>query len=166
MAGMSEQSLQGPAVRVVRPEDLPRVVELMREHIAYEKSDLRPEGLAERLHPLLFGPDRQARLWILVAADPAGQLVGYAACATEFAFWEARDYLHMDCLYLAEGARGHGLGTLLMSAVSDLARDLDLAEVQWQTPDWNEGAIRFYDRLGAGAKAKRRYSLPVPGLTR
>ncbi|MCB5165591.1 GNAT family N-acetyltransferase [Streptomyces bambusae] len=152
----------GRPVRPARPEDLPRLVELIHEHIAYEKSDLRPEGLAERLHPLLFGPDREPRLHVLVAADPSGTLVGYAACATEFAFWDARSHLHMDCLYLAEEARGHGLGADLMTAVTHLARTLGLTEVQWQTPEWNAGAIRFYDRLGAASRPKQRFTLAVP----
>jgi RimJ/RimL family protein N-acetyltransferase len=41
------------------------------------------------------------------------------------------------------------------------ARALGLTEVQWQTPSWNEGAIRFYDRLGARARAKTRFTLTV-----
>ncbi|MER5733047.1 GNAT family N-acetyltransferase [Streptomyces sp. NPDC002138] len=152
-----------PAVRRARPEDLPRVVELLHEHVAYERSAPRPPGLAERLGPLLFPEDgRQPPLWVLVAADPAGELVGYAACSREFAFWDAAHYLHMDCLYLAEGARGHGLGAALMAAVADLADELGLGEVQWQTPEWNEGAIRFYDRLGARGAPKRRYGWSVP----
>lgn len=69
----------------------------------------------------------------------------------------------MDCLYLAEAARGHGLGALLMAAVRAEAAALDLAEIQWQTPPWNDGAIRFYDRLGATSKEKRRYSWRATG---
>ncbi|CAM5715589.1 hypothetical protein [Streptomyces canus] len=30
-----------------------------------------------------------------------------------------------------------------------------------KTPVWNDGAIRFYDRMGARARQKVRYSLPV-----
>ncbi|MCY0934063.1 GNAT family N-acetyltransferase [Streptomyces sp. H34-S4] len=67
----------------------------------------------------------------------------------------------MDCLYLTEEARGHGLGAALMDEVAALARGLGLGHVEWQTPDWNEGAIRFYDRLRATGKPKLRYALPV-----
>ncbi|MFC9295436.1 GNAT family N-acetyltransferase [Streptomyces sp. NPDC057011] len=149
--------VDGPVVRRARVGDLPRLVELMHEHIAYEKSAPRPPGLAERLGPQLFAED--ARLWVLLAEDPDGTVVGYAACSAEFAFWDAGYYLHMDCLYLAEDARGHGLGAALMAGVTDLARELGLVQVQWQTPDWNEGAVRFYDRLGATGLPKRRYGL-------
>ncbi|MFF4324641.1 GNAT family N-acetyltransferase [Streptomyces sp. NPDC001568] len=148
-----------PVVRPARPEDLPRLVELIHEHIAYERSAPRPPGLAARLGPQLFAA--QPRQWVLLAETPAGAVAGYAACSAEFAFWDARHHLHMDCLYLADGARGHGLGRALMEGVAALAREQGLEHVEWQTPDWNEGAIRFYDRLGASGLAKRRYAWPV-----
>ncbi|MFF9067127.1 GNAT family N-acetyltransferase [Streptomyces sp. NPDC014891] len=149
-------------VRPARPEDLARVVELVAEHAAYEKAGPPAPGLAERLAGLLFGPVT-ARLRCLVAVLPDGTLAGYASCAPEISTWDGTEYLHMDCLYLTESSRGHGLGTLLMAAVRAEAAGLGLAEVQWQTPAWNEGAIRFYDRLGATPKEKLRYSLRVEG---
>ncbi|MFE9563035.1 GNAT family N-acetyltransferase [Streptomyces sp. NPDC006487] len=154
-----EHMSAAPVVRPARPEDLPRLVELMREHMVYERSEPRAAGLAERLGAQLFADG--ARLWVLLAETPRGEIAGYAACSAEFSFWEARHYLHMDCLYLAEEARGHGLGAALMDGVAALARELGLGHVEWQTPDWNEGAIRFYDRLGATGKPKLRYALPV-----
>jgi Acetyltransferase (GNAT) family. len=70
----------------------------------------------------------------------------------------------MDCLFLRDHARGQGLGALLMDAVVALARELGLSEVQWQTPSWNEGAIRFYGRrIGVRAVDKLRFTLPVTG---
>ncbi|WP_424211236.1 GNAT family N-acetyltransferase [Streptomyces sp. BI20] len=154
----------GALIRRARPEDLPRLVELIEEHVAYERAAPRPPGLADRLGPQLFASD--ARLWVLVAELPDGTLAGYAACAPEYAFWNAAHHLHMDCLYLAESARGRGVGADLMAAVADLARAEGMTQVQWQTPEWNEGAVRFYDRLGAVALPKLRYSLavrPEPG---
>ncbi|MCJ0872932.1 GNAT family N-acetyltransferase [Streptomyces sp. AP-93] len=154
-----EHTSAAPVVRPARPEDLPRLVELMREHMVYERSAPRPAPLADRLGAQLFADG--ARLWVLLAETPRGEVAGYAACSAEFSFWEARHYLHMDCLYLAEEARGHGLGAALMDGVAALARELGLGHVEWQTPDWNEGAIRFYDRLGVTGKPKLRYALPV-----
>ncbi|MFI5830865.1 GNAT family N-acetyltransferase [Streptomyces sp. NPDC051578] len=149
----------GSGVRAARVEDLPRIVELVHEHVAYEKSHPRAPGLEARLGAALFADG--ARVWVLLAETPQGEVVGYAACSEEFSFWDGRHYLHMDCLYLAEAARGHGLGGALMDAVTGLARERGLGHVEWQTPDWNEGAIRFYDRLGATGRPKRRYSLLV-----
>ncbi|GAA3391048.1 GNAT family N-acetyltransferase [Streptomyces roseoviridis] len=152
--------MTGAVVRPARPGDLDRVAELAAEHAAYEKAAPPPPDLAARLHRLLFEP-AAPRLRCLVAELPDGTLAGYATCAPELSTWDAAEYLHMDCLYLTEPARGHGLGPLLMAAVREEARALGLPFVQWQTPTWNEGAIRFYDRLGATAKEKRRYTWPV-----
>ncbi|MFF9567703.1 GNAT family N-acetyltransferase [Streptomyces sp. NPDC014685] len=150
-----------PNVRHARPEDLPRITELAAEHAAYEQAPPPAPDLAHRLEVLLFTTPAP-RLRCLVAELPDGEVVGYATCAPALSTWEGREYLHMDCLFLSSDSRGSGLGALLMDAVTAEARDLGLIEVQWQTPAWNEGAIRFYDRLGADSTAKLRYSLTVP----
>ncbi|MEU8134775.1 GNAT family N-acetyltransferase [Streptodolium elevatio] len=153
-----------PLVRRARPHDLPRIVELMREHTAYEKAAPPTADVADRLGPLLFGTAAPPRLHCVVAELAGGEVVGYATCAAEMSTWDAREYLHMDCLFLRDGSRGHGLGRQLLDAVVAVARELGLTEVQWQTPVWNEGAVRFYNRLGGGAKEKLRYTLPVPPI--
>ncbi|MFG2502385.1 HAD-IA family hydrolase [Streptomyces sp. NPDC048441] len=150
-----------PRVRYARPADLPRIAELADEHAAYEKSPPLTPGLAGRLDGLLFGTP-EPRLRCLVAELPGGEIVGYATCAPEVSTWDGAEYLHMDCLFLRDGHRGLGLGPLLTDAVAAEARALGLTEVQWQTPAWNEGAIRFYNRLGADAKEKLRYTWQVP----
>ncbi|RNF83421.1 GNAT family N-acetyltransferase [Streptomyces botrytidirepellens] len=154
-------------IRHARPEDLPDLEQLAAEHAAYEKAAPPPGGLAERLAALLFGPEREATtgpraLRCLVAAPAVGPLAGYATCTPEFATWQGAEYLHMDCLYLRPEHRGAGLGTRLMAAIVGEAEALGLTQVQWNTPAWNEGAIRFYDRLGGTNMPKLRYSLTVP----
>ncbi|MGP9017881.1 GNAT family N-acetyltransferase [Streptomyces sp. BR1] len=151
---------QQPRVRHARPADLPRLAELAAEHAVYEKAAPPAPDLAERLGALLFGTGTP-RVRCLVAETPDGEVVGYASCAPEFSTWQAREYLHMDCLFLRDGQRGLGLGALLIDAVKAEARALGITEVQWQTPVWNEGARRFYDRIGATGREKIRYAMPV-----
>ena len=138
----------GPVVRHALAADLPHVAELAAEHAAYEKAALPAKDLAERLADTLFGRP-QPLLLCLVAELPGGELAGYATCAPEFATWQGRRYLHLDCLFLRAEHRGQGLGALLFEAILAEAGALGLEEVQWNTPAWNAGAIRFYDRLGA-----------------
>jgi GNAT superfamily N-acetyltransferase len=147
-------------VRHAVPAHLPRIVELAAEHAAYEKSPPPVPDLAERLDVLLFGSP-EPTLRCLVAQTPDGEVVGYATCAPQISTWDGRAYLHMDCLFLRSGTRGRGLGARLMDAVTAEARALGLSEVQWQTPAWNEGAIRFYSRLGAEAREKLRFTLDL-----
>ncbi|HZF92271.1 GNAT family N-acetyltransferase [Streptomyces sp.] len=149
-----------PVVRHARPADLPRVAELARLHAEYERAAPPAPDLAGRLGTLLFGTPAP-RLRCLVAEAPGGEVVGYATCVAELSTWDGREYLHLDCLFLVPAHRGQGLGALLMDAVTAEARALGLAEVQWQTPGWNEGAVRFYERLGARAQEKVRFTLAV-----
>jgi GNAT superfamily N-acetyltransferase len=148
-----------PVVRRARVEDLADVVALIAEHAVYEKADPPAPGLGERLAPLLFDGPRP-RLRCLVA-ELDGTVVGYSTCSAEVSTWDGAEYLHMDCLFLRDGHRGLGIGELLMDAVRGEARALGLDHVQWQTPLWNEGAIRFYGRIGATSKEKRRFFLPA-----
>ncbi|MEU6071717.1 GNAT family N-acetyltransferase [Streptomyces sp. NPDC047082] len=151
-----------PLVRHAGRADLPRVRELAAQHAEYERAAPPVPDLAARLATLLFDAP-SPRLRCLVAETPDGEVVGYATCSPELSTWEGREYLHMDCLFLAPGHRGLGLGALLVDAVAAEARALGLGEVQWQTPAWNEGAVRFYDRLGARSLEKLRYSLRITG---
>lgn len=149
------------AVRRAVRADLAGVAALAAEHARYEKAAPPAPDLARRLESALFGAE-PPRLMCLVAEAADGTLAGYATCTVEFSTWQGREYVHMDCLYLQEAQRGQGWGARLLDAVVAEAVALGLGEVQWNTPAWNEGAIRFYDRLGAVGKEKMRYTLDAP----
>ncbi|MFI0218596.1 GNAT family N-acetyltransferase [Streptomyces lydicus] len=131
----------------------------MSEHAAYERAAPPPTDLAWRLEKLLFGTD-SPRLRCFVAELDAGEIIGYASCAPEVSTWDGAEYLHLDCLFLRDGHRGLKVGPC------------------WSTPWWpkrvSSGPDRFSGRprhgtrtpsgstrLGAEAKEKRRYHLPV-----
>jgi GNAT superfamily N-acetyltransferase len=151
-------------VRQARPSDLHQIVELIHEHIAYERARPADSGLGPRLASALFR-DGPRRLHCYVADSPSG-LVGYLTCSAEFSTWDAGEFLHMDCLFVREGSRGAGLGRALIDAARDLAVALGLSSLQWQTPDWNTDAIRFYDRLGASRRPKQRFTMSTSSAAR
>jgi GNAT superfamily N-acetyltransferase len=146
------------AVRSARPSDLHDLVRLCAEHAHYERAEHDGWGLAERLEPALFGPEPRLLAWVVEAE---GRIRGYASATVDFSTWNGRSYLHLDCLYLEECLRGRGLARRLMDAVFNAAREAGIREVQWQTPDWNDSAIRFYEGRGARGLAKVRFSAPA-----
>ncbi|MFH9299505.1 GNAT family N-acetyltransferase [Streptomyces sp. NPDC017520] len=145
-------------IRPAVPTDLPMVAELCAAHAAFERAEPVSADLAARLEATLFTANPRA--WCFVA-DHEGELVGYVTCSLEFSTWQATDYLHLDCLFVTEAHREEGWGRRLLDAVTRTAEERDVTQVQWQTPDWNTDAIRFYSRAGAQASAKIRFSLPV-----
>ncbi|MEO1715245.1 MAG: GNAT family N-acetyltransferase, partial [Bacteroidota bacterium] len=76
-----------------------------------------------------------------------------------FSTWDAEYYVYLDCLYLEPQTRGQGIGTQIMEEVKAFARAEDCSVIQWQTPDFNEKAIRFYQKIGGVSKAKERFFL-------
>ena len=125
-------------------------------HAAYERSDIEAPD-ADRLHRALFGNPAKLHAW--VATDMQDQPIGYATATIDFSTWRAREFMHLDCLYVEAGHRGEGIGRSLIDAVCVAARALELDELQWQTPQWNVSAQRFYERLGAAARPKMRFTL-------
>ncbi|MFD9125400.1 GNAT family N-acetyltransferase [Kitasatospora sp. NPDC059571] len=155
---LKDTARPGGAIRPATAADLPAVARLCTAHAAYERADPPPADLATRLEPVLFSA--RPRAWCLVV-ELGDELIGYASYSREFSTWQAADHIHLDCLFVTEPHRGQGWGHALLDAVKDAAAARRAAHVQWQTPDWNTGAIRFHHRAGARSRPKVRFSLPV-----
>jgi ribosomal protein S18 acetylase RimI-like enzyme len=54
----------------------------------------------------------------------------------------------LETLSVLPESRGAGVGTALMAAVHELARELGAGEVMLYVMDGNEDALRFYERYG------------------
>jgi GNAT superfamily N-acetyltransferase len=143
-------------VRRVAESDIDALVSLCAQHARYERAGYDALGKADSLLRAI----RAARLhvWIALRID---EPIGYASATVEYSTWVAAEYLHMDCLFVREGERGAGIGAALFASVIGFARECGCAQIQWQTPAWNEDAVRFYRRRGATGVEKIRFSLPV-----
>jgi GNAT superfamily N-acetyltransferase len=148
-----------PVIRDARLEDLKAVAALCRAHADFERALPPAEHLEERLPGMLFGPSPRA---FCLVVESSGALVGYATWSLEFSTWRAAEYVHVDCLYLEPAARGRGIGRSLMEAIARYAAAQKATHVEWQTPEWNESAARFYESLGARSTAKRRFTWRPP----
>jgi len=130
---------------------------MIAAHVAYEKA-AASSATCDGLGDLLFGVPPRLYGFVAEADD---EIVGYATGSLETSTWSARQYLHMDCLFVMAHARGAGVGACLLAGMRDLARRLGVDEMQWQTPTWNDGAIRFYQRIGASRQSKMRFRLDL-----
>lgn len=153
------------SVRAAVAADVDALVPLCAAHAAYERLPYSAAGHAECLRVALASGQLHAWLLVVGQGDRAvlGNAVGYASATLDFSTLSGQRFAHLDCLYLAPDARGQGGGQLLVQAVQALARAQGCTTLQWQTPDWNADAMRFYARLGATACAKQRYTLVLGG---
>ncbi len=132
-------------IRDARKEDMPAVLELIKELAAFEKEpdavvttvkDLEREGFGE--HPLFH----------VFVAEVEGNIEGMALVYYRFSTWKGRT-LHLEDLIVREEKRGTGLGNALYKQVIAYAKEQDLKRVEWVVMDWNKHAIDFYERSGA-----------------
>lgn len=148
-------------VRAATPADATALAPLCAAHAAYERMPYSAVGHVERLQAVLASG--QLHAWLL---EQGGSALGYASVTLDFATLSGQRFAHLDCLYLTPAARNQGGGLALMHAVQAYARGQGSSTLQWQTPAWNHGAMRFYARLGARACAKQRYTLALDGVGR
>jgi ribosomal protein S18 acetylase RimI-like enzyme len=73
---------------------------------------------------------------------------------TQYSTWNTERYLYLDCLFMRTEYRGLGTGQKLMAMASNYTKELNLSEVQWQTPNDNIDAIRFYKKQDRRTKIK------------
>lgn len=141
-------------VRPIRADDLNGLLELSREHAAYEKAELFENGQIERWRIALFSAQPALYCWVAINnGDPCG----FMTVTVDFATWPAEYFVHMDCLFLREPFRGLGLGREFFDNLRAFCVSHQYKLVQWQTPPDNEVGIDFYRRMGANAKPKLRF---------
>ncbi|WP_294309641.1 GNAT family N-acetyltransferase [uncultured Sphingomonas sp.] len=153
---MTDATNNSLCIRPATGADAEAMLPLIRSHAAYEHG--RTSVSAADLRSALDSKLAVLAAWI---ARQDGELIGYASATVDFSTWTGQPFLYLDCLFVQDRCRGLGVGAKLLAAVRAHAAERNLAEIQWQTPDWNEDAIRFYRREGASFLPKARFSLSV-----
>ncbi|HVJ52596.1 MAG TPA: GNAT family N-acetyltransferase [Aliidongia sp.] len=84
----------------------------------------------------------------IFVADDDGTLIGFGACGPQRSA-ELSDFdAEIGTLYLRSARHGRGLGRALMQAMFRDLRERGFAAASLWVLDGNDGAMRFYERLG------------------
>ena len=145
-------------IRFAKPEDIHQIIDLCEAHAIYEQCEYSRENKATQLSNDLFS-NIQKLFCLVVEKD--SQLIGYATYMMQYSTWDANEYIYMDCLFMNEDARGFGFGEKLIRRIQQEGETLGCKLIQWQTPDFNLRAIKFYLRIGAKSKIKERFFLEI-----
>lgn len=92
--------------------------------------------------------DEQAHFRCLVVENETEEIIGFATTFIAWYSWIGKS-LYLDDIYIVEKHRGHGLGSLVMDAVFQIAKEENCKKVKWQVSKWNKNAIAFYKKKGA-----------------
>lgn len=132
-------------IRHSRPEDMPRVLELIKELARFEREEGAVEIGADDLIRDGFGNQKQFHCFV---AEAEGQVEGMALVYPRYSTWKG-PVIHLEDLIITEKMRGSGMGTALLDAVIKYGYDLGVKRICWEVLDWNEPAIEFYEKKGA-----------------
>ena len=133
---------------VIRPgvvEDLPEVVEMIRELADYEKSLYQVEISAEILERDGFGD--HPYFWLTIA-EKEGEIAGLAFYFIRYSTWKGKT-LYLEDFIVKNEYRRQGIGTLIFEELYNIVKEKELAGIVWQVLTWNNLALEFYKTIGA-----------------
>src|SRR6266699_64832 len=133
-------------IRPARVEDVPGILQLIRDLATYERAPHEVTATEEQLLDVLFGERPAAE--VLLAFEGRSP-VGFAVFFHNFSTWLGRPGLYLEDLFINPEKRGKGYGRALLVELAKIARDRGCGRMEWAVLDWNEPAIQFYRSLGA-----------------
>lgn len=134
-------------IRVAGREDVPIILSLIRELAEYERAPSEVVATPRGLEDALFGVRPAAEVLL---GEEAGEPVCFALFFHNFSTWMGRRGLYLEDLFVRPAVRGKGYGRALLVRLAQIAQERNCGRMEWAVLDWNEPAIQFYRKLGAG----------------
>jgi len=134
------------ALRFATVEDVGLILDFIRQLADYEKMVDEVIADEDQLRQSLFGDRRVAEV---VIASYEGEPAGFALFFHNFSTFLGRPGIYLEDLFVIPKLRGRGIGRVMLSFLARLAVERGCGRLEWWVLDWNEPAIRFYERLGA-----------------
>ncbi|MBP2833185.1 GNAT family N-acetyltransferase [Aquimarina sp. U1-2] len=132
-------------IRDAKKTDMPQVLALIQELAVFEKEPEAVEITVEELIREGFG---EHPLFHCFVAEVHQEIIGIALVYDRFSTWKGRT-IHLEDLIVKEAMRGTGLGSALYTQVMKYAKEKGVRRVEWVVLDWNQNAIKFYEKSGA-----------------
>ena len=133
-------------IRSARVDDVPIILELIRDMATYERAPDEVTATEEQLVDVLFGERPTAE--VLLAFEGKSP-VGFAVYFYNFSTWLGRPGLYLEDLFVKPEKRGKGYGRALLVELAKIAMERGCGRMEWAVLDWNEPAMKFYRALGA-----------------
>lgn len=132
-------------VRTGIEEDLPRVLELVKELAAYEHA---LDKVSNTLHEMKEDGFGENPIFGFFVAEADNVIVGVSLFYYRYSTWKGRR-LYLEDIVVTEKMRGQGIGKLLFETTLSHSLKMKCTGMMWQVLDWNEPAINFYRKYNA-----------------
>src|SRR5687767_2731715 len=121
-------------IRQGKREDLPRVLELIKELAEYERAPNEVTNTVAMMEKDGFGPNPVYGFFV---AEDKTRIVGLSLYYWRYSTWKGRR-LYLEDIIVTEAERGRGVGKLLFEKTMQKALDENCTGMMWQVLEWNE----------------------------
>jgi GNAT superfamily N-acetyltransferase len=129
---------------------------LWQSYLSFYDVDLKPEITATAWQRML---DPAHRLGLRLAFEGEA-LLGFATHHSHCSTWGIKEDCYLEDLFVAEAARGKGVGRALIADLQERARAKGCGRLYWHTDAGNTRARALYDSF-APSDGHVRYRLPL-----
>ncbi len=129
-------------IRVGTQNDIPRVLELVKELAVFEKAPNEVEVTVAEMTGWGFGKDKIFDFFVL---EKEHTIVGIAVYYYKYSTWKGK-CLFLEDIIVTEKERKNGYGKLLFNEVVKVGKAQKVRRMEWQVLDWNTPAIEFYKK--------------------
>ncbi len=135
-----------PTIRPALENDVPQIMELIHELALFEKAPEEVINTAEQMKKDGFGTNP---LFKCLVAETSAGIIGFALYYYRYSTWKGK-CLYLEDFYIKEDFRNFGVGKLLFDTIIETAKHDNCKRINWQVLDWNEPAIKFYEKYNSG----------------
>ena len=128
--------------------DVPAILQCIKGIAEYERLSHEVTATEAGLRESLFGESPAAEVVLAYARE---DLAGFAVYMHNYSTFLGQRGMYLEDLFVFPQHRSRGIGSRLLAYVAGVAVERDCGRFEWAVLDWNETAIRFYERLGAKA---------------
>ncbi len=133
-------------IRPANANDIPLIVQFIRELAEYEKSPEQAVATEEDIRRDGFSASPKFRV---VIAEWGDEAAGFVLFFYNYSTWMGRAGLYLEDLFVRPAFRGKGIGKALLTYLARTAVEEGCGRFEWQVLNWNRPAIEFYKSLGA-----------------
>lgn len=131
-------------IRKGTPEDINALHALICELAEFERALPEVTNTPEQLLKDGFSENP---LYGFYVAELEARVVGIALYYYRYSTWKGK-VLYLEDIYIQPAHRGQGIGEAFMRVLETHAQTEQCARLQLQVLDWNEPAVRFYEKMG------------------
>jgi GNAT superfamily N-acetyltransferase len=133
-------------IRPAAEADAPLILSLIKELAEYERLAQEVVATKEDIRKSLFGERPFAEA---IIGEYENNPISFALFFYNFSTFNGKPGIYLEDLYVKPAYRSMGFGRKMLVHIARLAKDRNCARFEWSVLNWNEPAIRTYEKLNA-----------------